>query len=205
VLLLIGTLPAPISSAPLVILIYVVLILMVASALASVLLRDVIYAIGAFAATMLLVALVYLTVAPLLLFTVQLLIFTVISAVLLAGLLRMTVGFERSAVGPFSREWIAGGAVSAAILALFAVVLAATSWPVHVCCSVVEDFGATLTNAYVVALATIVILLGSAALGSGLLLAAPALRRSQARGRAQAPTASSPRGTEKTDGRKRRR
>ena len=192
-LLLTGTLPAPISSAPLVILIYVVLILMVASALASVLLRDMIYALGTFAATMLLVALLYLTVAPLLLFTVQLLIFAVISAVLVAGLLRMTVGFERRAVGPFSQEWIVGGAVSAAILALLAVVLAATSWPVHVCCSLVEDFAGTLTNGYVVALATIVILLACAALGSGLLVASPGLQRRQSRTR-NAPTLPSPRG-----------
>jgi NADH:ubiquinone oxidoreductase subunit 6 (subunit J) len=173
VLLLIGTLPAPISSAPLVILIYVVLVLMLASALATVILRDTSYAIAAFAATMLLVALLYLTVAPLLLFTVQLLIFTVISAVLLAGLLRTTTRFERTAVGPFSREWIVGGAITAAGLAVLAVVLVATSWPVRVCCSAVEDFGTALTNAYVVGLVAIVILLASAALGAGLLMRTP--------------------------------
>jgi len=54
---LIGALPQPITSAPLVILIYAVLVLMLASALASVLLRSTLFAIGAFAATMVLVAL----------------------------------------------------------------------------------------------------------------------------------------------------
>jgi len=175
VLLLIGTLPAPISAAPLVILIYVVLVLMIASALATVILQDTTYTIGAFAATLLLVALLYLTVAPLLLFAVQLLIFTLVSALLLVGLLR-TTGFERTAVGPFSREWIAGGAISAAALAVLVVVSVATSWPVRICCSAVEDFGTTLTNAYVVGLVTIVILLASAALGAGVMLrSAPTL------------------------------
>ena len=47
--MLIGTLPAPITSAPLVILIYAVLLLLLASALATVLLRNTLYAIGAFA------------------------------------------------------------------------------------------------------------------------------------------------------------
>jgi NADH:ubiquinone oxidoreductase subunit 6 (subunit J) len=180
VLLLIGTLPAPISAAPLVILIYVVLVLMIASALATVILQDTTYTIGAFAATLLLVALLYLTVAPLLLFAVQLLIFTLVSALLLVGLLR-TTGFERTAVGPFSREWIAGGAISAAALAVLVVVSVATSWPVRICCSAVEDFGTTLTNAYVVGLVTIVILLASAALGAGVMLRS-------------APTLPSPRG-----------
>ena len=70
---LIGALPQPITSAPLVIMIYAVLVLMVASALASVWLRNTLYAIGAFAATMVLLALLYLTIAPFLLFAVQLL------------------------------------------------------------------------------------------------------------------------------------
>lgn len=167
---LIGTVPAPISSAPLVILIYVLLILLVASALASVLLQDTRYILGAFVATMLLVALLYLTVAPALLFAMQLLVFTVVSALLAIGALRSTAGLEASGVGPFSREWIAGGAVAAVLLALLVVVLAATTWPVHVCCSAVEDFGSALTNGYVVALAMAVVLLASAALGTGLIL-----------------------------------
>jgi NADH:ubiquinone oxidoreductase subunit 6 (subunit J) len=168
--LLKGTIPAAISSAPLVILIYVVLLLLLGCAIASVLLRNLLYAVGAFAATMLLAAILYLTIAPALLFAVQLLIFTGVSALLLAGLLRSTTGLEGAAVGPFSREWIVGAAVAAVGLALVGVVVAATSWPVHVCCSAIEGFGSSLTNPYVVGLATVVVLLASAALGAGLIL-----------------------------------
>ena len=174
-----GTLPAPITAVPLVILIYVVLGLMVASALASVLLRNMLYALGAFAGTMLLVAILYLTIAPALLFAFQLLVFTTISAVLLVALLRRTTGLEASPVGPLSGEWIAGAAVSAALLALVGVVMVATSWPVHICCSAQESFTQTLGNSYVVAVWTVAILLASTALGCGLLLAAPTVLSSR--------------------------
>ena len=176
---LIGALPQPITSAPLVILIYAVLLLMVASALASVLLRSTVIATGAFAATMVLVALLYLTIAPFLLFAVQLLVFTTVSAALLAGLLRRTTGLE-STQEPFSREWIVGTAVAAAVLALLVVMLATTSWPVRPV-NAGAGFGATLTNTYVVGLAVLVVILASAALGGGLLLAAPTLARPRGR------------------------
>ena len=165
--MLIGTLPAPIGS-PLAILIYVVLILLLACALASVLLRNLLYAVGAFVATMLLVAILYLTIAPALLFAVQLLIFALLSALILIGLLRSTTGLEPVAVGPFSREWIVGASVSAAGLALIAVIVAATGWPVRVCCSIPEDLGSALTNQFVVGLGMVVVLLASAALGAGI-------------------------------------
>ena len=171
---LIGALPQPITEAPLVILIDAVLVLMLASALASVLLRSTVFAAGAFAATMVLVALLYLTIAPFLLFAVQLLVFTTVSAALLAALLRRTTGLE-SAQEPFSREWIVGAAVAAAVLALLVVIVATTSWPVRATTGSGVGFGATLTNAYVVGLAVLVVILASAALGSGLLLAAPTL------------------------------
>ena len=171
---LIGALPQPITSAPLVVFIYLVLILLIVGALASVLLRSTLYAIGAFSATLALVALLYLTIAPFLLFAVQLLVFTTISAALLIALLRETSGLQASTGGPFSREWIIGGAVAAALLALVVVVAAATSWPVRegpqglLCC---PSFVSTVTDEYRVALATVVVLIGSAALGAGLLLA----------------------------------
>ncbi len=168
---LIGALPQPITSAPLVIMIYAVLVLMVASALASVWLRNTLYAIGAFAATMVLLALLYLTIAPFLLFAVQLLVFTTVSAALLVGLLRQTAGLD-STQEPFSREWIVGAAVAAALLALLVVVLATTSWPVR----------ASANAGYVVGLAVLVVILASAALGSGLLLAAPTLPAPKPRG-----------------------
>ena len=170
---LIGALPQPITSAPLVLFIYLVLILMVGSALASVLLRNTLFAIGAFAASMVLVALLYLTIAPFLLFAVQLLVFTTVSAALLIGLLRETTGLEASTIGPLSREWIIGAGVSAALFALLALVLGATAWPVRVCCALPLSFGATLTNDYPVAFAVLAVILASAALGSGLLLAGP--------------------------------
>ncbi len=176
---LIGALPQPITSAPLVILIYAVLLLMVASALASVLLRSTVIATGAFAATMVLVALLYLTIAPFLLFAVQLLVFTTVSAALLVGVLRRTTGLE-STQEPFSREWIVGTAVAAAVLALLVVMLATTSWPVRPV-NAGAGFGATLTNTYVVGLAVLVVILASAALGGGLLLAAPTLARPRGR------------------------
>ena len=174
-MLLIGALPQPITSAPLVIFIYLVLILMIAGALASVLLRSTRFAVGAFAATMALVGLLYLTIAPFLLFAVQLLVFTTISAALLIALLRDTSGVQASTVGPFSKEWIIGAAVSAALLALLAVVLGVTAWPVQVCCALPESFGGTLTSTYVVGLAVLVVILAASALGSGLLLVAPRL------------------------------
>ena len=171
---LIGALQEPITSAPLVIFIYLVLILMIAAALASVLLRSTLYAVGAFSATLALVALLYLTIAPFLLFAVQLLVFTTVSAALVTALLRETTGIQDSTVGPFSREWIIGAAVAAALLALVGVVAAATSWPIRegpqgvLCC---PAFLAAVTDGYRVALATVVVLIASAALGSGLLLA----------------------------------
>jgi len=173
---LIGALPQPITSAPLVFFIYLVLILMVGSALASVLLRHTLYAIGAFAASMVLVALLYLTIAPFLLFAVQLLVFTTVSAALLLGLLRQTTSLRRTTQGPFSREWIIGAAVGAALVALLVVVVATTSWPIRLIGNAGPGLGETLTNAYVVGLAVVVVILASAALGSGLLLAAPTLR-----------------------------
>ena len=115
---LIGAVQEPITSAPLVIFIYLVLILMIAGALAGILLRSTLYAIGTFSATLALVALLYLTIAPFLLFAVQLLVFTTVSAALLIGLLRETSGIQESTVGPFSREWIIGAAVAAALLAV---------------------------------------------------------------------------------------
>jgi NADH:ubiquinone oxidoreductase subunit 6 (subunit J) len=171
--LLIGA-PQPITEAPLVILIYAVLILMLASALASVLLRNALYAIGAFAATMVLVALLYLALAPFLLFAVQLLVITTVSAALLVGLLRQTSGLQ-STQERFSREWIIGAAVAAALLALLVVVVATTSWPAGVTGNAGAGFGTTLTNMYVVGLAVLVVILASAALGGGLLRAAPTL------------------------------
>jgi NADH:ubiquinone oxidoreductase subunit 6 (subunit J) len=171
--LLIGALPQPITSAPLVVFVYLVVILMIVSALASVLLRSPLYAIGAFSATMLLVALLYLTIAPFLLFALQLLVLTTVSAALLIAVLRETSEIQASTIGPFSREWIVGAAISAALLALVAVVASATAWPVHVCCALPESLGFTLTNTYIVGLAVVVVILAAAALGSGLLLAAP--------------------------------
>ncbi len=177
---LIGALPQPITSAPLVILIYAVIVLMVASALATVLLRSTVFATGAFAATMVLIALLYLAIAPFLLFAVQLLVFTTVSAALLVGLLRRTAGLD-STQDPFSREWIVGAAVAAAVLALLVLIVATTSWPVRPTVNGRAGFGATLTNTYVVGLAVLAVILASAALGGGLLLAAPTLARSRGR------------------------
>src|SRR5205807_8202697 len=103
---------------------------MVASALATVFLRSTVFATGAFAATMVLVALLYLTIAPFLLFAVQLLVFTTVSAALLVGVLRRTTGLD-STQEPFSREWIIGAAVAAALLALLVVIVAGPSWPLR--------------------------------------------------------------------------
>ena len=177
---LIGALPQPITSAPLVILIYAVLLLIVASALATVFLRSTLFVTGAFAATMVLVALLYLTIAPFLLFAIQLLVFTTVSAALLVGVLRRTTGLE-STQEPISREWIVGTAVAAAVLALLLVVVATTSWPVRPTVNAGAGFWATLTNTYAVGLAVLVVLLASAALGSGLLLATSTLRRPRGR------------------------
>jgi NADH:ubiquinone oxidoreductase subunit 6 (subunit J) len=170
---LIGALPQPITSTPLALFVYVVLILLIGSALTSVLLRNTLYGIGAFAASMVLMALLYLAIAPFLLVAVQLVVFTTISAAVLIGLLRETTGLKASSVGRLSPEWIIGLAVSAALFALLALVLGATAWPVHICCAFQENFGAVLGGTYVIGLAVLAVILGSAALGSGLLLVAP--------------------------------
>ena len=171
---LIGALPQPITSAPLVILLYVVLTLMIVSALTSVLVRDTLWAIGAFSSSMVLIAVLYLTIAPFLLFAVQLLVFTTVSAALLIGLLRRTTGLGRSTQGP-PRDWIVGAAVVAALLALLVVVLATTSWPIGLIGNAGPGVGEALGTKYVVGLAVLVVILASAALGSGLMLAAPTL------------------------------
>ena len=173
---LIGALPQPITSAPLVFFVYLVLILLIGSALASVLLRNTLYGIGAFAASMVLVALLYLAIAPFLLVAVQLLVFTTVSAALLIGLLRATIGLTASSVGRLSPEWVIGAAVSAVMFALLAVVLGATAWPVRACCAPPLSLGTTLINDYPVAFAVLALILGSASIGTGLLLAAPTLR-----------------------------
>jgi len=172
---LIGSLPQPITSAPLVLFVYLVLILLIGSALATVLLRNTLYAVGAFAASMVLVALLYLAIAPFLLVAIQLLVFTTVSAALLIGLLRATTGLRTSSLGRLGPEWIIGAAVSAAVLAMLGVVLGATSWPNGFCCGVTVGLGAVLINIYPVGLAVLVVILASAALGSGLLLIAPTL------------------------------
>src|ERR1700704_6680612 len=99
---------------------------------------------------MVLVALLYLTIAPFLLFAVQLLVFTTLSAAFLVGLLRQTAGLE-SPQEPFSREWVIGATVAALLLALLLVVVATTSWPIRAS-TTAAGFGATLTNTYVVGL-----------------------------------------------------
>jgi NADH:ubiquinone oxidoreductase subunit 6 (subunit J) len=184
--LLIGA-PQPITEAPLVILIYAVLILMLASALASVLLRNALYAIGAFAATMVLVAVLYLALAPFLLFAIQLLVFTTVSAALLVALLRQTSGLQATQER-FSREWIIGAAVAAALLALLVVLVATTSWPVGTNANAGAGFGVTLTNMYVVGLAVLAVILASSALGSGLLLAAPTIPSPRSAGPVRPPS-----------------
>jgi NADH:ubiquinone oxidoreductase subunit 6 (subunit J) len=139
---------------------------------------------------MVLVALLYLTIAPFLLFAVQLLVFTTVSAALVVGLLRRTTGLD-STQEPFSREWIIGAAVAASVLALLVVVAATTSWPLRASANAGAGFGATLTNSYVVGLAVLVVILACAALGTGLLLAAPSLPSRRAGGSTRSP---SPRG-----------
>jgi NADH:ubiquinone oxidoreductase subunit 6 (subunit J) len=178
---LIGALPQPITSAPLVLFIYLVLILLVVTAVTSAVVRNTLWAIGTFASTMAVLAVLYLTIAPFLLFAVQLVIYTTVSAGLLLGLLRQTTGLERPPISPFSRQWIVGGAVAAALGALLVLVLAATSWPTG---PVNAGLGldAALTRTYVVGLGVLVVILASAALGSGLLLVAPTLPSPRAGG-----------------------
>jgi NADH:ubiquinone oxidoreductase subunit 6 (subunit J) len=171
---LIGSLPEPITSAPVVVAIYVVLVLMVVGALASVLFRRTLFAIGAYCATMVLIALFYLLLdVPFLLFALQLLVFSTISAALLLGLLRQPAGVDPSSTTSLRSDWIVGAGVAAGLLALLlVVVVAVTTWPVGFCCSIVVGLGATLTSDYLVGLAVLVLVVGSAALGAGLLLAA---------------------------------
>lgn len=167
--LLKGSLPSAIVDQPAVLVIYLLLILIVASALASVLLRNLVFAIAGFAISMGALALLYLMLAPFLLFAAQLLVFTAVSALLLLGLLRRTSGIEPAPDSPFSPELIAGVAVGAALLALVGLVVGATNWPVRVT-GIQAGFGGTVANQYVVALAVVVVILASGALGAALLM-----------------------------------
>jgi NADH:ubiquinone oxidoreductase subunit 6 (subunit J) len=132
-------------------------------------LRNLIFAIGGFAITMGALALLYLMLAPFLLFAAQLLVFTGVSAFLLLGLLRRTGGIEPAPDSPFSPELIAGVAVGSALMALVGLVVGATNWPVRIT-GVQAGFGGTVANQYVVAIAVVVVLLASAALGAALLM-----------------------------------
>jgi NADH:ubiquinone oxidoreductase subunit 6 (subunit J) len=166
--LLKGLLPPAVSNQPEVLIIYLLLLLIIGSALASVVLRNLVFAIAAFSATMVAVALLYLMLAPFLLFAVQLLLFTTVSAALLVGLLRRTSGTEPPPESPFSRELIGGVAVGAVLLALVGVVVGATNWPVRIV-GITPGLGGTLTEQYVVAIAVLVVVLACAALGAALL------------------------------------
>jgi len=167
--LLKGSLPSAITDQPAVLAIYLLLILIVGSALLSVLLRNLVFAIAAFSATMAAVALLYLMLAPFLLFALQLLVFTTVSAALLLGLLRRTSGMEPAPESPFSPELGAGVVVGAALLALVGVLVSATNWPVRISGIASEGFSGSLLNDYVVAVAVVVVLLASAAVGAALL------------------------------------
>jgi NADH:ubiquinone oxidoreductase subunit 6 (subunit J) len=167
--LLKGSLPPAVSSQPEVLIIYLLLLLIIGSALASIVLRNLVFAIAAFSATMVAVALLYLMLAPFLLFAVQLLVFTTLSAALLVGLLRRTSGTEPAPDSPFSPELIAGVAVGAAVLALLGVVVGATNWPVRISGISPQGLGGAVANQYVVAVAVVVVMLASAALGAALL------------------------------------
>ncbi len=180
--LLIGTLPSPITSTPLVLVIYVVLILMLGGALASVLLRNLRYAIAAFAGTMMSVALLYLFIQPYssaraLLFGVQLVAATAVPALLMLGLLRRTSGLERPPSAPYGREVVAASLVTAALLALLVVVLGMAVWPIRIAPDLFVGLGRTITDAYVVSLAVLLVLLLSSALGVWLLLGQRGERR----------------------------
>lgn len=180
--LLIGAVPQPITSEPAAFLIYLLLAIVVGSALASVLLRNALFAIASFIATMAGVAFLYLMLAPFLLFALQLLLFTTVSALLLVGLIRMTSGLDSAPDSPFSPELIAGSAVAAVLLALLAVVVGATNWPVRVAPDFAEGIGHSLTTTYIVGLGVLVVIIASAALGAGLLRTVPVLRRGPAGG-----------------------
>ncbi len=180
--LLKGTLPSSMTDQPAVFIIYVLLVILVGSAVASVVFRNVLFAIASFAVTMAAVAFLYLMLAPFLLFAVQLLVFTTVSAALLIGLLRTTTGLDKSLPSPFGAELIGGAAVAAALLALLVVVVGMTNWPVRAVgpqrspFSVPIDFGRTITDNYIVGLAVLAVLLASAALGAGLLVTQRARR-----------------------------
>ena len=73
----------------------------------------------------------------------------------IVGVLRRTTGVD-STQEPFSREWIVGAAVAAAVLALLVVIVATTSWPVRATVNAGAGFGSTLANTYVVGLAVLV-------------------------------------------------
>lgn len=167
--LLKGSLPSAIVDQPAVLVIYLLLILIVASALASVLLRNLVFAIAGFAVSMGALALLYLMLAPFLLFAAQLLVFTAVSGLLLLGLLRRTSGVEPAPDSPFSSELIAGVAVGAALLAIVGLAVGATNWPVRVT-GIQAGFGRTVANQYVVALSVVVVMLACAALGAALLI-----------------------------------
>lgn len=168
--MLIGTLPAPITPTPLVILLYAAIVVMLGAALASVLLDNSLYAIGGFGLVMVMVALLYLVLAPVALFLVQLVAFTTVTVALALGVLRTGGQLRRPPRSPFSRDWIPGTILAAALFALIAVVTGTASWPVRAVAATRAGFAGTLADTYLVAIATLVVVAASAALGVALLL-----------------------------------
>ncbi len=157
------------STAP-VIVSYVVGALLLVGALATVLLRNLTAAMGALVATLAAAGILYQVLGgglPLVL--VQVVIVGAGVGALTFFLLRWT-GTAQNGRSPFNSQLIPAAVVALAVTVLLGVVTFEATWPMATAARVEASLTATLTNSYPVGLATLVVIVLSAAAGGALLL-----------------------------------
>ncbi len=143
--------------------------LLVVGACAVVLVRDPVRGVQALAFTLLAAAVLFLVLSGVVVFAVQ-----VVAAAAVAGIgwlaLRGIRGASRRAEPLLRWQWLAAGAVSAAVLLLVSGVVVTTSWP-STSPEPAESVARSLMTQYLVALGIFGILLISAVAGAGALYA----------------------------------
>lgn len=169
-MLLSGAGTGAITSSALVIVSYVVGALLLVGALATVLLRNLTSAMGTLVGTLVLAGILYLVLGgglPLVL--VQVVITGAGVGALTFFLLRWT-GSGQGGLSPFNSQLIPAAVVALVVMVTLGVVTVAAAWPGAAAARVEASLTATLTDTYPVGLATLVVIVLSAAAGVALLL-----------------------------------
>jgi NADH:ubiquinone oxidoreductase subunit 6 (subunit J) len=168
--LLIGGPTSPITDQGTVLLVYLAGGLMLAAALAVVLVRSALQAVVALSATSLLAAILFFLISDALLGLVQLLVYAVVAMPLLYLAVKETYGLGWTSSGFSSQNLIYAGSTGIVLLLLLGGVALRASWPAAAAASSGSLWDG-LTRLYVVPLATIAVMILSAAVGAGLLRA----------------------------------